>query len=352
MSGVGQQAQPEVTSPRFSWETFQREGWPVRILSALAALALPTILIILAGQDPFTVYRELFTGLTAARFGDAMMFAAILIIATASAMLTFNASLWNIGIEGQLAMATIASTAVLLVNRSAPAILLMPIMLLAGALVGGAWAFLVALFKLRGVNEIFSGFALNQVAGALVKFMLLNIWWEISQRRMSGIAYPANAQFPTVGGFNVWLIGLSLVVLFGVHFALARTPVGLRIRAVGLSRVAASFYGVSANRVFFLTLIAGGAVAGIAGVVTASEYFHRFAPDITSNFGFTAILIFLIARMNVWATVALCVLFGVINAGTVGLQIRLSIDPNLSLVIQSSIIFALFVLQKGEAQTE
>ena len=347
MSGVGQSIQPDA-SPRFSWEEFRRQGWPVRILSALAALAVPTILIILAGQNPLTVYREMFTGLTIGRLADALFFAAILIVATASAMLTFNASLWNIGIEGQMAIATIGSTAVLLMMRGAPTLVLMPSMILGGAALAGFWAFLVALFKLRGVHEIFSGFALNQVAGALVKFMLLNIWWEASQRRMSGIPYPPNASFGTVGGFNVIVITLALLILVGVYFALTRTPIGLKVRAVGLSRTAASYYGVSANRIFFLTLIVGGAVAGIAGVITASDYFRRFAPDITSNFGFTAILIYLIARMNLLATIVLCVLFGIINAGTVGLQIRLSIDPSLALVIQSSIIFALFVLQGSE----
>ena len=333
-----------------SWRSLQQGDWPLRILSAVVALALPTLLIVLTGQDPLAVLREFVTGITPSRFGDATMFASVLILCTASAMLTFNASLWNIGIEGQLAMGTIGATAALLTLRDAPTPVLLTMMMVAGAVAGAAWAFLVALFKLRGVHEIFSGFALNQVAGALVKFMLLNVWYEASQRRMSGIPFPNNAAFPALGPINLWVIGIALVVLFGVVFALARTSIGLRIRAVGLSRVAASYYGISATRVFFLTLLASGAIAGLGGVITASTYFHRFAPDITLNFGFTAILIYLIARMNALGVILLTLLFGLINAGAVGLQIRLRIDPTLAGVIQSSIILALYVLRRREGR--
>lgn len=350
MSELSQKAPPGLGAA-LRWDTLRRGDVPLRVITALIALILPNLLILLSGQDLFAVYRELLTGITLNRLGDATMYAAILLFCTASAMLTFNAALWNIGIEGQLAIATIASTAVVLAFRSAPAIILIPMTLLAGAIAGGLWSFLVAAFKLRGVHEIFSGFALNQVAGALVKWMLLDIWGAISLRRLSGIPIPDNAGFPATGPLNVWVIGVSLVVLIGVTFALARTPIGLRIRAVGLSRVAAGYYGISANRMFFLTLMASGAIAGLAGVITSTTYFHRFQPDITSGFGFTAILIYLIVRTNWPGAVILCLLFGLINAGTVGLQIRLGIDTSLADVIRYSIILALYLLRRPEGNS-
>ncbi|MFN8481905.1 MAG: hypothetical protein U0768_02455 [Anaerolineae bacterium] len=317
----------------------------VRVVAALAAFLLPTLLIALAGKDPLAVYQEFITGLTVGRLGDATMYAAILIICTASAMVTFNASLWNIGIEGQLAFGTIGATAVMIPMRDAPAVVLVPAMLAAGALAGALWASLVAVLRLINVNEIFSGFALNQIAGALVKFMLVGVWWEISQKRMSGIPFPENAALPPLGPINVWMIALSLVILVATVWVLARTPVGLRVRAVGLSRVSASFYGISANWVFVATLLVGGGLAGIAGMLTSSTYFHRFAPDVTSGFGFTAILIYLIARMNLVGVILLSTLFGLINAGTIGLQTRLGVDPSLAGLVQISIILALYLLQ-------
>ncbi len=320
----------------------------MRIVAALLALALPTLLILLAGKDPIAVVREFVTGLTLTRLGDATMYAAILSLCTASAMLTFNASLWNIGIEGQLAMGTIAATAVLLTMKDAPSVILLPLMMIAAAVAGALWAALVAALKLRRVHEIFSGFALNQVAGALVKFMLVGVWWEASQKRMSGIPFPPNASFPALGTINLWVIGIALALLLGVSFTLARTSVGMNIRAVGLSRLAASYYGISANRVFFMTLLASGAIAGIGGMITATTYFHRFAPDITGNLGFTAILIYLIVRMNPVGVILLSLLFGIVNAGTIGLQVRLGIDPSLALVVNSSIIMALYVLRPKE----
>ncbi len=317
----------------------------VRVAAALAAFLLPTVLIALAGKDPLAVYQEFITGLSMSRLGDATMYAAILIICTASAMVTFNASLWNIGIEGQLAFATIGATGIMILMRDAPSIILVPAMLVAAAAAGAIWASFVALLRLINVNEIFSGFALNQIAGALVKFMLVGVWWEISQKRMSGIPFPDNASLPAVSGINVWMIALSLVILIGTVWVVARTPIGLRVRAVGLSRVSASFYGISANWVFVATLLVGGALAGIAGMLTASTYFHRFAPDVTSGFGFTAILIYLIARMNLVGVIVLSTLFGLINAGTIGLQTRLGIDPSLAGLVQISIILALYLLQ-------
>ncbi len=317
----------------------------VRVAAALAAFLLPTLLIALAGKDPLAVYQEFVTGLTVSRLGDATMYAAILIICTASAMITFNASLWNIGIEGQLAFATIGATGAMILMRDAPSAILIPAMLVAAMVAGALWASFVALLRLIDVNEIFSGFALNQIAGALVKFMLVGVWWEISQKRMSGIPFPDNASLPTVGGINLWMIALSLIVLVGTVWVIVRTPIGLQVRAVGLSRVSASFYGISANWVFVATLLAGGALAGIAGMLTSSTYFHRFAPDVTSGFGFTAILIYLIARMNLLGVIVLSTLFGLINAGTIGLQTRLGIDPSLAGLVQISIILALYLLQ-------
>lgn len=339
------------TRPGFSLDTLRQGDWPLRLGLAVVAVALPTLLIFLAGKDPAAVFREFFTGMTVNRLGGAVGYASILMLCTASAILTFTASLWNIGIEGQLAVGTIAAMAVVLALPTAPAMVVIPLMLLAGAVAGALWAFLVALFKLRGVHEIFSGFALNQVAGAWVKWMLLSVWGVISQRRLSGIPVPDRAQLPEVGPFNLWMLGIALVVLFGVVFVVGRTMTGLRIRAVGLSLDAARTYGISANRIFFMTLLASGAIAGIAGTLTMSSYFRSFQPDITAGFGFTAILLYLIARMNPLAIILISLLFGLINAGTIGMQIRLGIDPSLAGVIQSSIILALFVLQRKTQRT-
>ena len=139
---------------------------------------------------------------------------------------------------------------------------------------------------------------------------------------------------------------LALAVLLGVAFVLSRTVIGLRIRAVGLSRQAAGHYGVSANRIFLLTLLASGAIAGLGGAFVAAGYFHRFTPGITQGLGFSAILIYLIVRANVPGVLLVSLLFGIVNAGTIGLQTRLGIDPSLANVVQSSIVFALYALQR------
>lgn len=220
-----------------------------------------------------------------------------------SVALSMKVGLWNIGAEGQLLMGTFAATAVGLFLPGVPDALRLPALMAAGAAGGALWAAIPALLRVYGkVSEILSTLMLNYVAIAWIEGWVHGPW-----RGADGRPYTAmlDASWRLSRGFIGVYGGLLVLVLtaLGLHLALRHTVVGFEIRLVGASPRAARYAGVPVEARLIATLMAAGALAGLAGAVELSGAQHRLAADYSPGYGYMAILAAFLARTNLLGAV-------------------------------------------------
>ena len=184
-------------------------GLGFRLLGIVLALAFTTVVLLLAGAQPFDAYANIISGSVGSQEKIAQTLAAWvpLLLATAGLLVTFSAGLWNIGVEGQITLGAIFTTfALRLLNGSeVPPALILVVGFLAGALGGALWAAIVGWLKIYGgVSEIFGGLGLNFVATAFTLWLIFGPWKRPGIGSMSGTEpFPKELWLPSVGNLDM-----------------------------------------------------------------------------------------------------------------------------------------------------
>jgi simple sugar transport system permease protein len=254
-------------------------------------------------------------------------------------------NIWNIGAEGQLYLGAIGATWVALTFPGLPAWAMIPAMMAGGMLGGLLWALGPALLKAKiQVNEIITTLMLNYVAVHLVEFMVFGPWKD-----PTSFGFPMTPVFsdaatlPALGTTRVHLglvMGLALVVV--VFFLFKKSRLGFTMRAIGANRSASRLSGMPVSKTIVISLCLSGAVAGLAGMTEVAGIQHRLQPGISPGYGYTAIIVAWLARLNPWAMVVVSFLFGALLVGGELLQITMKVSAHLAMLIQGLVLF--FVL--------
>ena len=320
----------------------------VSLAAIVAALVVTGVLFSLHGVEPLAAYRTIFekTILDARGLSEVVRKAIPLLLAGVGIVLALRARFWNIGAEGQILAGAVAASGIALFVPLPPA-LMVPAMFLAGFLAGAAWGFVPALLKVRlGVNEIITTLMLNYVALYIVRWLINGPW---RGDNVTGFSYSdrfaAHAWLPTLGTTRLhWptlLIGLALALLLA--FVLYRTRLGFEIRMMGESPEAARYAGVD----FFWTTIvlvsvAAGA-AGIAGVGEVAGIHHRLLEpnSISLGYGYTAIIVALLARGNPLATILTALFMGFVFASGDIMKVSLRLPSQMPSVINGLVLLFL-----------
>jgi ABC-type uncharacterized transport system permease subunit len=297
----------------------------IPLLSVILALLVEGIFLFCAGYDPWEVYGVLFKGAFGTRFGisESIVTAIPLILTGLGVSIAFRMVLWNIGAEGQLYMGAFAASWVALSYPNAPGYLLQPAMFLAGFLGGALWGLLPAIPRaLRGVNETLTTLMLNYVAIFFVAYFVYGPW-----RDPKSFNFPITAEFsnaailPNLGNTRIHaglLIALAAAVF--VYFLMKHTVWGYEIRVAGESRQAANYAGINVVRNILLVMLLSGGLSGLAGYCEVSGIFHRLQHTISPGYGYTAIIVAWLGKLNPWAIIAVAFLFGGLLAGGYTMQ--------------------------------
>jgi simple sugar transport system permease protein len=202
----------------------------------------------------------------------------------------------------------------------APAWLLLPSLTLAGALGGALWASIAgALRAWRGVSEVISTILLNFVAIQLVSLAVHGPLQEVSGAYPQSDALAAAARLPAWGRIHLG-VPIAAALSFGCAYLLFRTAIGFRMRAVGLSPLAARFAGIDPERQLLLTIVGAGGLAGLAGAFEVSGVTGRLFESLSPGYGYTAIAVALLARLHPLAVLPAALFFGVLEAGGGAMQ--------------------------------
>jgi simple sugar transport system permease protein len=236
----------------------------------------------------------------------------------------FRGGVLNIGAEGQFALGAIGAAAVALNISAAPGWLVILAMVGAGALAGGLWAGVAAWLRDRfGVLEVISTIMLNFVAVAGVSWLVRGPLQEPTRVYPMTETFGAAARWPfLVAGQRLhlgFLFALLAVVLW--WYVLARTEIGLRVRATGESETAArSAGGINTRRVTLRLFVASGAVAGVAGAAEVGGVTWALYEGLSPGYGYTAIAVALLARLEPRYLLPSALFFGAIEAGGAAMQ--------------------------------
>ena len=322
------------------------------LLPAAVVLGSTVLLLLLAGTNPWDPIKLIIQGSigwppfeegSAAKVGDTFMVWVPIALASAGLIVTFNAGMWNIGIEGQIIMGAIAAAWVAReVAVARP--LLVALTLLAGIVGGLLWGLLVGFLRTAGgVNEIFGGLGLDFVAISFTTYLIIGPWQRAGVASTSGTdPFPEDALLPSFAGsrLSILAVGIALLALVGVWLLFRGTLYGLKLKAVGRNRPSSFLIGIATNRYLLGSFMICGALAGLAGTSQATGFQYKLIPAISGNYGFLAILVVLLARFRPFLVIPISFFFAMIAVGSSSLSLRLDVNPTLGGVLQGVLVLS------------
>lgn len=238
--------------------------------------------------------------------------------------IAFRAGVLNIGAEGQLLVGAAAATGVAAAGAALPSILLVPAMMLGAAIAGAAWAGIASLLRQRfGVLEVISTIMLNFVALYLVGWLVRGPLQEPTRIYPQSSTIVEAARWPLlIEGQRLHLgFVLALAACLLAWSVLAHTAGGFRLRVTGSgARAAESAGGVDTARVIAVAFVASGALAGLAGASEVGGVTWALYEGISPGYGYTAIAVALLARLDARWVVASGIFFGALEAGAASMQ--------------------------------
>lgn len=324
-------------------------GW---LLIAVALALVLTVLVTLpSGAPPLETIYVLFQGGlgSMSKIGRVLAGWVPLTLCAVGLLVPFTARLWNIGVEGQVIMGAIFCTAALRPFPDGGGA--MHIALALGfAMVGGAlWAVLAGALRVFGrVHEIFSGLGLNFVALGVTLWLIFGPWKRPGVASMSGTQpLDISLWLPRLGKLSVsWVaLGLTAAAIVAIGILLYRSEWGLKLRAVGENPKAATLFSLGPRRRLLQAFAICGALAGLAGAIQVLGVYHRLLPAISSNYGYTALLVGMMASFRLSLVPFICLFFAILNVGSIQLPLQMGLDSSLSGVIQGIMVLSLFIVQ-------
>jgi len=318
-----------------------------RLLVALSAIALSllvsAVIILAAGYDPTTLVIYLVYGALSTPSQIAFMLrkTTILILAGVAVAIAFRASVFNIGVQGQLvvggftAAMAILGFAPLLPTGSVSGVVLVSVGLFAGVLGGAIYAAVPGVMKAYAdANEVITTIMLNFIATGMLFVLVDGPLKEPGVVAPKTVSFPEYAGFPAVvfdsSTFSVLALALALVVVFFTYVVMTNTTFGYDLRTSGQQTTAAAFSGVNPRRMIVSTMVFSGMVAGLCGavyVVMVVGYYQD--PSTIPTFGFDAIAVSLLAANNPLGVVPSGLLFGGLAAGQQFVDVNTNIPSEL-----------------------
>jgi len=320
------------------------------VVSLLLALLVIALLFRVLGVDPVVAYQRVFRGAFGSLYGlsETVVKAIPLMLAGVGLTLAFRARVYNIGAEGQLLLGAICASGLALAFPELPAWVLLPSMFVVGFLGGALWGLIPGLLKARfRVDEVLTSLMLVYIASELVNYLVYGPWKGESER---GFPYTekfsAAAQLPRLGLTRIHYPTLILALVLAVlaYLLLTRTRWGYEIRVTGENPEAARYAGMDYVKTVLLVMVLSGGLAGLAGVgeVAGIHYRLRYPQGISPGYGFTAIIVAWLARLNPLAAIVTSLLLGGLLVGGDAIQVALGL-PVATIHIFNGVIL-LFVL--------
>jgi len=322
-------------------------GWASPLLAAGATLLVGFVLFSLLGKSPLQAFYVFFVKPVESLYGvgELLLKASPLMLCATGLAAGYRANVWNIGAEGQLTFGAICGGGIALALQDSAGPWLLPLMVVAGALGGMAWAAIPAWLRTRfNASEILVSLMLVYVASLTLSYLVHGPW-----RDPEGFNFPQSKMFTDVAllpnllpetRLNVGLLIALAVVAVGWLF-MRRSLAGFQMRVAGLAPAAANYAGISSKRTVWLGMLIGGATAGIAGVNEAAGPIGQLLPSMSPGYGFAAIIVAFVGRLHPLGVLLASLLMSLLYLGGESAQIGLSLPSAVTGLFQGTLLFFL-----------
>ena len=322
----------------------------MRYLSPLAAVALTLLaslfLFAALGKDPFTGFKVFFLHPLRDTYAlsELLLKATPLMLIAVGLAVGYRANVWNIGAEGQFIMGAIAATGVALqAGEGGPRTWML--MLAAGALGGGLWAAVPALLRTRWrANEILVTLMMVYIAQFAASWLVHGPW-----KNPEGFNFPQTRMFADGALLPILVEGTRLNAAFLVALSalavgyvfLERSFYGYQMQVAGEADAAARYAGYSAGRAIWIGMLAGGGMAGLAGVAEVAGPMGQLTESISSGYGFAAIIVAFVGRLHPAGICLASLLMALLFLGGEQAQQFINLPSSISKVFQGMLLFFL-----------
>ena len=321
----------------------------VPIGSVVVGLIVGGLFLAFTGRNPFTIYSAITQASFTTTYGvsDTLATATPLILTALAAALAFKVNLYQIGAEGQLYLGAIFSAAAGAALGSAPALIALPLVILAGAVGGAAWIFLPALFRARfGTSEILTTLMFNFVALYLARYLIYgsaSYWRDPTSKNFpQGKQLQPSTWLPKFGTQSVnWGFLISLLAALAIWVLLNKTRFGYSMRVLGDAPDAARYSGIPVRRMTMSVLLLSGALAGLAGATEVAGRAHALDPNgLAIGIGYAGIIVAALARLNPFGVIVIAIGFGGLQNSATSLQSlgADSVPPSIATLLQGIIL--------------
>ncbi|MGD9562060.1 MAG: ABC transporter permease [Pyrinomonadaceae bacterium] len=346
--------------------------WP--LIAVLAAFLVGGVVILLLGDDPITAYSLLLSNSFGSLrdIGWTLHYATPLIFTGLAVAVAFRCGLLNIGAEGQLYVAAFAAAWVgikfggTVVNifgkeenwswANLPAVLLVPLCILAAIAAGGIWGAIPGVLKARfGSHEVINTIMLNFIGIALVGYFTQYFYKLPGDPIQRTAEIGEAAHIPRLNDFLTFIpydVPLNIAFLLAllmcalVYIFLWKTKWGYELRAVGENPSAAEYGGISAKKQVVVAMTLSGMLAGMVGIGEVLGTRHHFEVGFSADWGFLGIAVALLGRNHPLGVLIAAIFFGVLSRGEIFVDaFTRYVSKDLGWVLQAVIILFVASLQ-------
>ncbi len=340
------------------------DALPLQLVALLGAIGFAglvgAVIIIAYGESPLRVYETVWRFGTSRPqdFARVLVNATPLIFSALAVAVAFKAGMFNIGVEGQYIVGMMTGTSAALMLDFLPAVVLLPVILVASMLGAMIWAAIPGILKVKtGAHEVVTTIMMNGIAVSLIAWALLN---HLRTGRPGLIdlrsdVFSDKALVPDLApslGLEdaippsvhlTWLFPLALVACFLVWVFLYRTRLGYEVRAVGSSSGSAEAGGVSVGATQLKVFLISGALAGLVGMQHLLGVRGYLGQNYESDLGFAGIGVAFLGRNHPAGIPLAAILFGMLARGEEGIQILTEVPREIIIILQGLLILSVIV---------
>jgi len=272
--------------------------------------------------------------------------AAPLILIAVGLSICYRSNNWNIGAEGQFTIGAITGSILPVLYPEWHSPMILPLMLLMGIAGGALYAGIPALLKTRfNTNEILTSLMLVYIAQLFLDWLVRGPW-----RDPQGYNFPQTKSFQIeavlpemlASGRAHWGFAFAIIAAVALWFMMRFMLKGFEVQVLGQSERAGRFAGFSARRMVWFSMLVSGGLAGLAGISEVSGSIGHVQPSISPGYGFTAIIVAFLGRLNPLGIIASGLVLALTYLGGEAAQLSIGISDKVSRVFQGLLLF--FVL--------
>ena len=324
------------------------------VLSILVALIIGGILMAVTGYNPFEAYAAMIKGVFGSTrvFGNTLAKMITLCLTGLAMAVCAKAGMFNVGGEGQLYFGGLAATMTGVCLQGASPIIAIPLAFLSAAVVGGFYAWIPAVLKVKlKVSEVITTIMLNSVAIYVCSY-LVNASGPLATDDKGVLggseAVPEAFMFSKLipaSNLSTALIYSAAIALL-CWYVMQKTSIGLEMKVTGENERFSFFAGLPKDKLMIWSMVASGMICGLVGMFEVYGYQTRFQDTISNEFYYDGMLVAMIMNYNPVGIIIMSFFFAVVDIGANAMELSTGVAGEISDIIFAIIIF-LMAAQRG-----